>query len=202
MSCVEDNHICTYLSQKSAMAPVPTASLQSSISMAPVPTSSLKSFISAEYFCLVDNPPPTSFGLFQYLEREVLVDGDAEAISICVEKLAVFLSKYFSDTVVHDVIETHESLKDSALGIEYFLRGGFGHLAVRILRDLDRDCRIEVDNLPAGGNDDGQAVADGEDEECLGRDGAGEDVDGAGEVEEIYMEEERWASSKLFLSLM
>lgn len=59
---------------------------------------------------------------------------------MCVDKLAMFLARYFSESIVYDVIDTHESLKDSALGLQYFLRGGYGQIAMKILKDLKQMC--------------------------------------------------------------
>ena len=61
---------------------------------------------------------------------------DALLFDTSQDVLRAFLVRYFSEMVVSKVLAAHIEAQHSSLGIEYFLRGGFGLFGLRVLADV------------------------------------------------------------------
>ena len=83
--------------------------------------------MASSYFDLVDDPP-TSIGALQAIERDLDADKDGTSFHASEDALRYFLLKYFSTMVVIEVMEAYQEVQDSTLGVQYFLRGGYGIL--------------------------------------------------------------------------
>ena len=100
-------------------------------SLASLQASLILEDLVSRMYC-IDEIPPTSIGLLQLLEMDLLWGKDVMTVDTSQDALIEFLEKYFADQVVAKVMENHEELRDSVLGLHYFLHGGFGLFGLQV----------------------------------------------------------------------